>query len=101
LQFDAATYATATGYIEIYGTPPAATPLTATLELAAAANAPPLVSSEANILMSADPDRRVVTGDLAIATVAPGDYILRAVVKLDGRAIGQAVRTIRIVRPGS
>jgi VWFA-related protein len=101
LQFDAATYATATGYIEIYGTPPAATPLTATLELAVAAGAPPLVSSEANILMSADPDRRVVTGDLAIATVAPGDYILRAVVKLDGRAIGQAVRTIRIVRPGS
>ena len=101
LQFDVATYSSATGYIEIYGTPPPGTPLTATLELAVAANAQPLASSEANVLMSTDQDRRVATGDIAINTVAPGDYVLRAIVKLDGRAIGQAVRTIRIVRLGS
>ena len=101
LQFDAATYASATGYAEIYGTPPAGTPLAATLELAVGASAPPLVTSQVNILMTADPDRRVATGDIAINSVAPGDYVLRIVVRLDGRAIGQAVRTVRIVRPGS
>ncbi len=101
LVFDATAAAPATGYVEIYGAVPAGTPLTATLEIAAAAKTPALVSAPANVLMSADPDRRVVTGDIAIKTLAPGDYILRAVVQFDGRAIGQVARTIRIFRPGT
>jgi VWFA-related protein len=100
LQFDAATYTSATGYLEIYGAPPAGA-LTATLELAVAATAQPIASSSLTVLNTADPDRRVATGDIPISTVTPGDYVLRAVVKLDGRPIGQAVRTIRIVRAGS
>jgi hypothetical protein len=53
------------------------------------------------VLKSADPDRRVATGDIAVKAVAPGDYVLRLVVKLDERVIGQATRVIRIVRPGA
>ena len=100
LQFDVATYASATGYIEIYGAAPAGA-LTATLELAVAANAQPLASAALNVLGTADADRKVATGDIPIGTVTPGDYVLRAVVKLDGKAVGQTVRTIRIVKPGS
>jgi VWFA-related protein len=101
LQFDLTTASSATGYVEIYGTPPAGTSLAATLELAVAPTAQPLLAAPANVLMSADPDRRVVTGDIAINAVAPGDYVLRVVVKLDERVIGQATRVIRIVRPGA
>lgn len=100
LQFDVATYASATGYIEIYGATPTGA-LTATLELAVAANAQPLASAALNVLGTADADRKVATGDIPISTVTPGDYVLRAVVKLDGKAVGQTVRTIRIVKPGS
>jgi VWFA-related protein len=96
LQFSA-TNASATGYVEIYGTPPPGGSVTATLELALAADAPALASGTANILMSNDADRRVATGDVPIAGVAPGDYVIRAVVKLDGRVVGQAMRTIRIL----
>jgi hypothetical protein len=101
LQFDLTTAPAATGYAEIYGTPPAGASLSATLELAVAPTAQPLVSAPANVLMSADPDRRVATGDIAVKAVAPGDYVLRLVVKLDERVIGQATRVIRIVRPGA
>jgi hypothetical protein len=97
LQFDLTATPSATGYAEIYGTPPAGATLTATLELAIAPNAQPLASAPANVLQSTDPDRRVATGDLEIKSVTPGDYVLRLVVKLDERVIGQATRVIRIV----
>ena len=100
LQFSA-TNASATGYVEIYGSPAPGASVTATLELALAADAPALASGTANILMSTDADRRVATGDVPIAGVAPGDYVMRAVVRLDGRVVGQATRTIRIIRAGS
>jgi VWFA-related protein len=101
LQFDAAVNTSATGYVEIYGTPPAGTPLTATLELSIAPNGPTLVSGTANVLLSNDADRRVATGDVAINTITPGDYVLRVVVKLDDRVLGQVSRTIRVVKgPG-
>jgi hypothetical protein len=101
LQFDAAVNTSATGYVEIYGTPPAGTPLTATLELSVAPNGPTLVSGTANVLLSNDADRRVATGDVAINTITPGDYVLRVVVKLDDRVLGQVSRTIRVVKgPG-
>jgi VWFA-related protein len=98
LQFDAATTTAATGYVEIYGTPPTATPLSATLELAISPDAPALASTAVNVLMSSDADRRVATGDIAINAVTPGDYVLRVVVRIDGRVVGQAARTIRILK---
>jgi hypothetical protein len=58
-------------------------------------------SAPANVLQSADPDRRVATGDIEIKSVTPGDYVLRVAVKLDERVIGQATRVIRVLRPGA
>lgn len=100
LQF-AATNTGVTGYVEIYGTPPPGGTIAATLELSIAPDGPALASGTANVLMSSDADRLVATGEIPLAAVTPGDYVLRAIVKLDGRVIGQATRTIRIFRPGS
>jgi VWFA-related protein len=101
LQFDLTATPSATGYAEIYGALPTGAALTATLELAIAPGAPPLASAPANVLLTADPVRRVATGDLEIKSVTPGDYVLRLVVKHDDRKIGQATRVIRILRPGA
>ena len=73
----------------------------ATLDLPIAPGAQPLISAPANVLLSADPDRRVATGDIELKSVTPGDYVLRLVVKLDERVIGQATRVIRVLRPGA
>ena len=100
LQF-AATNTGVTGYVEIYGTPPPGGTIAATLELSIAPDGPALASGTANVLMSSDADRLVATGEIPLAAVTPGDYVLRAIVKLDGRVIGQATRTIRIFRPES
>ena len=101
LQFDLTATPSVTGYVEIYGTPPTGATLTATLELAIAPSAQPLASAPANVLLSADPDRRVATGDIELKSVTPGDYVLRLVVKLDERVIGQTTRVIRVLRPGA
>lgn len=99
LQFAAASGVT--GYVEIYGTPPPGGTIAAAFELSIAPDGPALASGTANVLMSSDADRLVATGEIPLAAVAPGDYVLRAIVKLDGRVVGQAARTIRVLRPGS
>ncbi|MGE5836359.1 MAG: VWA domain-containing protein [Acidobacteriota bacterium] len=100
LQF-AATSTGVTGYLEIYGTPPPGGTIAAAFDLSVAPDGPALASGAANVLMSSDPDRLVATGEIPLAGVAPGDYVLRGIVKLDGRVAGQATRTIRVLRAGS
>ena len=34
-------------------------------------------------------------GGFNIASLAPGDYLMRAVVSLDGKPVGKVVRTLR------
>ena len=42
-------------------------------------------------------DRRMVTGAIPIAPLAPGDYVVRAIVSVDGRPVGRVTRTLRKV----
>jgi hypothetical protein len=45
--------------------------------------------------------RRMVIGALPIAALAPGDYVVKAIVSLDGRPVGRATRTLRKAISGS
>jgi hypothetical protein len=40
-------------------------------------------------------DMRVAFGGFSIANLEPGDYLMRAVVSLDGKPVGKVVRTLR------
>jgi 5-enolpyruvylshikimate-3-phosphate synthase len=40
-------------------------------------------------------DRRRATGVVPVGALKPGDYVVRAVVSLDGRPIGQLTRILR------
>jgi hypothetical protein len=40
-------------------------------------------------------DQRIAFGGFSIDSLAPGDYLMRAVVSLDGKPVGRVVRTLR------
>jgi VWFA-related protein len=85
---------TANGTFEIFG-PPSNGMLSLALELAASEDGPSILRVPGTIAATKDPDRRRATGVVPIGQLAPGDYVLRAVVSLDGQPIATLTRTLR------
>ena len=46
-------------------------------------------------VLSQDSDRRIAIGALPIAALPLGDYVVRAIVSIDGRPVGRITRTLR------
>ena len=89
----------AVGYLEVYGAPRAAT-VTARLELAASGTAVPMATVPATVSTTAGSDAlRIAYGGFGITALPPGDFLVRAVVSVDGREVGRAVHTLRKVAP--
>ena len=83
----------AIGYVEMYGGD-AGAKVTATLELAATLNGAALVTVPLAI-QGTGQNHYVAKGALPIGAVPPGDYIVRALVALDGHPMTRVVRTLR------
>ena len=82
---------------ELYGKPPAQLPLK--LELAATADGPALLQAAPAGSGTKDPDRFIVSGIFPIATLAPGDYVVRATVgTTESGGEGRVMRTLRKVK---
>jgi VWFA-related protein len=45
------------------------------------------------------PNRRAIEASIATSLLPPGDYVVRAVVSMDGRKVGQIVRPFTVGRP--
>ena len=86
--------AAAAGYLEIYGVPKGGT-VTVSLELAPTEDAPALGSTPAQVVAGETDDMRRAVGGFSITGLEPGDHVMRAVVSLDGKVVGRAVRTLR------
>lgn len=84
----------AVAYFELYGGKQGM-PVSVAVELAATLNGPPLAQLQPKISASPEPDKYIITVPLAIGALAPGDYIVRAIVGLDGQPAGRIVRTLR------
>jgi hypothetical protein len=85
----------AIGLLEIYGVPKGGN-LTVNLEVLQNAEGSPIASADTSV--SASPnveDMRIAFGGFSIATLDPGDYLMRATVNLDGKPVGRVVRTLR------
>jgi hypothetical protein len=78
---------------ELYGKPPASLPLR--IELAATADGPTLQQAPPSGSATKDPDRFIVSGTLPIASLAPGDYVVRAIVGSPETGEGRLMRTLR------
>jgi VWFA-related protein len=85
---------TANGYFEVFGTPPAGT-LSMAMELASTEDGPALVRVPGAIVTTKDENRRRATGVVPIGQLPPGDYVLRAVMSLDGKPIATLSRILR------
>ncbi len=86
------------GYLEIYGAPPRSAEIAVRMEIAASDDGPPLAATTATVQKTSDDARRIVIGPLPLNALAPGDYLVRAVVSIDGRAAGRVTRTLRKVK---
>lgn len=87
----------AIGYVEMTGAAVGAK-VTATLELADAPNAPARIAVPLTIEAGAS-GRYVAKGALPIGAVPPGDYIVRAMIALDGHPPTRVIRTLRKATP--
>ena len=50
---------------------------------------------QGEVLGSSEPDRFVATGSVNTAKLPPGDYVLRAVLSVNGQPAGRVFRTFR------
>jgi VWFA-related protein len=82
---------------ELYGKPPTTLPLK--LELAATADGPALQQAQPAGSGTKDPDRFLVNGTFQIGSLAPGDYVVRAIVGTpESGGEGRVTRTLRKVK---
>ena len=90
----------AVGYFEIYGRAPKSDSVTVRLEVADGPDGRALATAVARTVPQGD-ERRIAIGALPIASLAPGEYVVRAIVSVDGRPAGRVMRTLRKSPTGS
>jgi hypothetical protein len=86
--------AMALGLLEIYGVPAGAV-LTVNLDVASTSDGAALATAETQIGKGPAEDARMAIGGFAIDSLPPGDYVMRAVVSLNGKPVGKVTRTMR------
>lgn len=84
----------AVAYFEAYGVPPTPDSVTVRLEIASSPDDRALSSAVPRVITAAR-DRRMIIGALPIASLPIGDYVVRAIVSVDGRPVGRVLRTLR------
>jgi hypothetical protein len=84
----------AIGMLQIYGVPKGAT-LKLDLDVSPTADGAALATADTTIVPARADDQRIAFGGFSIDSLAPGDYLMRAVVSLDGKPVGKVVRTLR------
>ncbi len=84
----------ALGYLEIYGGT-AGTAVTAVIEVSTSLNGPAFVSNRLALDATSDPTRFTATGPIPLASLPPGDYVVRAIVGSEGKPAGRVVATLR------
>jgi hypothetical protein len=90
----------AVGYFEIYGRAPKADSISVRVEIAEEPEDRALITAAARVVPQGD-TRRIAIGALPIASLAPGEYVVRAIVSIDGRPAGRIMRTLRMSASGS
>ena len=93
-RMDFSTEPIAIGYLEIYNVPTGGT-VTVDLDIAQTSDGAALATAPTNVNPASAPDARIAFGGFDISGMRPGDYLVRAVVSLDGKPVGKVVRTLR------
>jgi hypothetical protein len=81
-------------HLEVYGVTTAMS-VSATFELCASASGPVLATVAGRVATSSVEDARTVTGAFSVAAIPAGEYLMRAVVMVNGARVGVVTRTLR------
>ena len=84
----------AIGMVQIYGVPKGAA-VKLDLDVSPTADGVALATADTTIMPARADDQRIAFGGFSIDSLQPGDYLMRAVVTLDGKPVGKVVRTLR------
>jgi hypothetical protein len=84
----------AIGLLEIYGVPAGGT-VTVELDVASTSEGTSFATAETQIGKGSADDSRLAIGGFGIDNLPPGDYLMRAVVSLNGKPVGRVMRTLR------
>lgn len=87
----------AIAYLEMYGGTPGVR-ISAVVEIAQNADGPALLTTPLAIEATSEDGRYLATGAVAIGALPPGDFVVRAIVGIEGQAAGQVTRTLRKVK---
>jgi hypothetical protein len=99
-KLDFADAAAATGYLEVYGTLANGTSLAVDFEVAGSADGPAIARTSMTLRRGAgSADRFIARGTLPLGSFMPGDFVARAVVKVNDQPIGRVTRTLRKSAP--
>jgi hypothetical protein len=91
LQFT--TEASALAHVEVYGGA-AGTRVSVAFEVAETTDGAPLFRVPGVLSPSSDPDRYSATGTITVGILPPGDYVIRAIIGVEGQPAGRVVRTL-------
>ena len=83
------------GYLEMYGQ--ITGKVSARMEVAATPEGPALAAAQPGGGGTSEPDRFILTAEIPIAALAPGDYVVRAFVGVEGSPEGKVVKAFRKV----
>jgi hypothetical protein len=81
-------------YLEIYGGKPNM-PVAGTIEVAETVNGPAIQAAKVQWGATGEPDRFNGFAPIALSSLKPGDYIVRAIVGVEGQPEGRVLRTLR------
>jgi hypothetical protein len=84
----------AIAYVELYGGT-AGAGVKAAIEVARSENGPAILAMPLAIEASRDAGRFLAQGAIPIGALPPGDYVVRALVGIEGQPLGRVIRTIR------
>jgi len=84
----------AIGMLQIYGVPKGGN-VKMELDVSPTSDGAALATADTTVMPARADDQRIAFGGFSIDSLAPGDYLMRAVVSLDGKPVGKVVRTLR------
>ncbi len=81
------------GILEMYGQ--ITGQVSARMEVASTLDGPAISTVQPGGRQTSEPDKFILTGEIPIGTLAPGDYVVRAFVGIQGQPEGKVIKTFR------
>jgi hypothetical protein len=87
--------ASAIAMFDLYGVPAGDTKIAVVFEVARTTDGPSMFNVNATASPTSEDGKFIVTGTIPVGALAAGDYVIRAIVTVEGQGSGRVIRTLR------